>query len=97
MAKYAVTYGRTDFFAEDLHTIFLSTPEDVVALAKEFVKVIPDDPEPYLAEAIKWNGQTSFFITHQDDDTFLFSCTPVALTTDLTEFHNYVKEFNAEP
>lgn len=97
-AKFVVVYGRTDFFAEEgLQTLFLSSPEEVRKLAKKFIKVIPDDPEPYLDDINKWDATQNLVITHQDDDTFLFSCTPIALTTDLKDFHKFVKDFNAEP
>jgi hypothetical protein len=95
-AKFAIIYGRTDFFAEDLHQVFVSTEAEVRDLATQFIQVIPDDPEPYLEDIKNWNPDSELLITHQDDDTFLFQCKAISLTTDLSDFNKFVTDFNAD-
>lgn len=98
MPQFAVVYGRTDYFAdndEGLSMLFPSSPEEVRELATAFIAVIPDDLDYYQKQIKEWNGHDRLIITHQDDDTFLFSVTtiPVALTGDLDAFNTFVSTF----
>lgn len=97
--RFAVTYGRTDFFAEEgLETLLIATKEEVKQLALQFINVIPDDLDSYKEDIAKWNGKSRFIITHQDDDTFYFSVIPfaakVATKAEMAKFHSFVKEFD---
>lgn len=95
--RFAVTYGRTDYFAEEgLQTIFVSSAEEVRALAKQFIHVIPDDLEDYLKDIKQWKPTQRLHITHQDDDTFLFQADPIKLNSAAANnaFDRFVSEFN---
>lgn len=100
--QFAVTYGNTDFFDEEgLKTIFFATAEEVREAASEFIKVIPDDLEGYQEDIKKWDGNSNLVITHADDDTFLFSVTPIHVTVEedisrMQAFLSFCKQFNAE-
>ena len=95
-AKFAIIYGRTDFFAEDLHGIFVASEKEVRDLATKFIKVIPDDPDVYLEDVKNWDPTKALVIKHSDDDNFLFSCIPIILTTEFSEFEKYTEDFNAD-
>jgi hypothetical protein len=92
--RFTITYGRTDFFAEEgLRTLFVASVDEVKQLATQFITVIPDDLADYQDEIAKWDGEGIFTITHQDDDTFLFQATPIHLSVDFTSFRSFVADF----
>ena len=97
--KFAVTYGRTDYFAEEgLQTVFCNSVAEVKDLAKQFIYVIPDDLVDYKADIVAWSGKDNLVITHQDDDTFLFSAVPVptskkAASEAMSKFASFVSMF----
>ncbi len=93
--RYAVTYGRTDYFAEEgLRTIFVTHSDEVKQLASQFIQVIPDDLDSYKQDIKDWDGSSTLVITHQDDDTFLFSVTPIQKTVEgIAAFQDFVSTF----
>ena len=96
--QYAITFGRTDFFANEegkdaLQTIVSNSMEDVKSLARRFITVIPDDLDDYREEIDCWDGNSVLMLDHQDDDTFLFLATPIAMMTDRSNFNAFVAEF----
>lgn len=96
---YAVVYGRTDALheGEGLNTIFLADVEAVKEMARQFIKVIPDDLEGYEKDIKRWTGKNVLSFAHQDDDTFYFSATPfTAFAKNMKKFNEFVAEFNAD-
>lgn len=93
--RFAVTYGRTDYFAEEgLRTIFVTHSDEVKQLASQFIQVIPDDLDSYKQDIKDWDGTSPLVITHQDDDTFLFSVTPIQKTVEgIAAFQDFVSTF----
>jgi hypothetical protein len=95
--KFAIIYGRTDYFAEEgLRQVFVATVDEVKELALQFIDVIPDDLDDYKADINKWDGSDVLTVTHQDDDTFLFKATPITVASgprDFADFAGFVSEF----
>ena len=92
--RFAIIYGRTDFFAEvGLTTIFVSDAFDVRKMARQFIKVIPDELDGYNSDIDMWDGTDVLKLTHQDDDTFLFQATPIKMTDNTSGFDGFVSEF----
>lgn len=105
-----VTYGRTNFLLDDpessLTTFVLN---DTLEFAKEviaaaFIRVIPDDPDPYLSDVEDWDGSSPHVVYHEDDDHFYLSITVVKGKVDegsrmatLSKFNAFCDEFDASP
>ena len=97
----AITYGRV--YNNEIVTFFVADMKDAKEIAKEFIKVIPDDPDEYVKDVNAWDGKASLVITHQDDDTFYFNATVCGFyhdtednNLDREEFEMFVNDFRVE-
>lgn len=101
-----ITYGELN--SGELTSFIIGESEATLAtakaLAREFIKVIPDDPEDYQDDIAKWNGLKPLAILHQDDDFFFFNITVSHLygpdpdpEDDLAAFRKFVADHNADP
>lgn len=102
-----VTYGEVQGLLEDNNSLVTFAINATLGLAKElakeFVKVIPDDMEPYVQDIDDWKGDGPFVLYHEDDDHFYFSATLVGgsltgpQTDAVVDFQKFVDQNDADP
>lgn len=83
-----ITYGELNGNRLATFTLAETTVDALKALAKEFIKVIPDDPDDYHADVDAWLPFGSannawptvpYTVYNQDDDFFFLSITVLHL------------------